>query len=381
MTETNDILGLSERDFVASGEEENARGSKGFAGLSTLVSEVDLVQPPRPRSEPDLPNQGGADSSRRADGETSLPGGRSYQPSTPETSGSSARKWLWIVGVVAVISVIGLVSKERTSPASSYVPSPYNTAQDSPVPIQALRPDESKPPVGQNLIFSMSQIRYCLAEDIRMDGAKAALNNYNGADVDRFNAMVGDYNSRCGHFRYRSGSLESAKSEVAQFADVLKKEGEARFSSNVDSSPSKKDASVGDETRMDLNSVSLNAEDAKQLVTILNSKTNTCSFNAKCSLGKFDLLPVDIDADGKSEYLVTVDGYCGSGGCSTFLYKEYPSTGWRQIAGAFGWVGISKNQHNGYLNLVVQNKVYRSTGGWDMSTQEYTWSGSVYQRR
>src|SRR3546814_1009207 len=67
-------------------------------------------------------------------------------------------------------------------------------------------PTGSKPPVGQNLVLSSEQIRYCLAEDIRMDGAKSAINNYSDYDVDRFNAMVADYNSRCGSFRYRSGA-------------------------------------------------------------------------------------------------------------------------------------------------------------------------------
>jgi hypothetical protein len=45
-----------------------------------------------------------------------------------------------------------------------------------------------------------------LAEDIRMDGAKSALNNYIDADVDRFNAMVADYNSRCSSFKYQTNN-------------------------------------------------------------------------------------------------------------------------------------------------------------------------------
>ena len=45
-----------------------------------------------------------------------------------------------------------------------------------------------------------------MAEDIRIDGAKSALNNYVDADVDRFNAMVGDYNSRCSSFKYQTNN-------------------------------------------------------------------------------------------------------------------------------------------------------------------------------
>jgi len=82
------------------------------------------------------------------------------------------------------------------------------------------------------LVFSTAQIRYCLAEDIRMDGAKAALNNYSDSDVDRFNAMVADYNSRCGSFRYRSGALESARRDVEPYRSQLQAEGRSRFARN-----------------------------------------------------------------------------------------------------------------------------------------------------
>jgi peptidoglycan hydrolase-like protein with peptidoglycan-binding domain len=81
-------------------------------------------------------------------------------------------------------------------------------------------------------VFSTAQIRYCLAEDIRMEGAKAALNNYSDSDVDRFNAMVADYNSRCGSFRYRSGALESARRDVEPYRGQLQVEGRSRFVRN-----------------------------------------------------------------------------------------------------------------------------------------------------
>jgi len=62
-----------------------------------------------------------------------------------------------------------------------------------------------------------------------MEGAKAAVNNYSDSDVDRFNAMVADYNSRCGSFRYRSGALESARRDVEPYRSQLQAEGRSRF--------------------------------------------------------------------------------------------------------------------------------------------------------
>lgn len=143
---------------------------------------------------------------------------------------------MWVFGIAAVIGVlwiIGQSEKSPTSPAPAYSP-PVETATPSysPPPAQPQAPSlvqESKPPVGQDLVFSTAQIRYCLAEDIRMEGAKAALNNYSDSDVDRFNAMVADYNSRCSSFRYRSGMLESARRDVEPYRSQLQAEGRSVF--------------------------------------------------------------------------------------------------------------------------------------------------------
>ncbi len=88
------------------------------------------------------------------------------------------------------------------------------------------------------MVLSTAQIGYCLAEDIRMEGAKAALNNYSDYDVNRFNAMVADYNSRCGSFRYRSGALESASRDVEPDRAQLQAEGQDRFARGSTSSTS-----------------------------------------------------------------------------------------------------------------------------------------------
>src|SRR3546814_18190061 len=62
-----------------------------------------------------------------------------------------------------------------------------------------------------------------------MDSAKSAINNYSDYDVDRFNAMVADYNSRCGSFRYRSGALTSARRDIEPYRRQLQSDGRSRF--------------------------------------------------------------------------------------------------------------------------------------------------------
>lgn len=221
---------------MAEGEEQKKEEGKGFAGLSSLVSEVDTTLPPAVKEE--LADTSGASPStpRRAtqpdQPQPSQP--QTYQEPPQPSSGSSGGKW--VLGIAAIISVLWLIgqsNKNTSSPAPSYSP-PAQTATSSysPPPAQPQapsRPAESKPPVGQNLVFSRDQIAYCVAEDIRMEGAKSAVtavNNYSDSDVDRFNTMVADYNSRCSSFRYRKGALESVRSSIEPYRSQLYSEGQ-----------------------------------------------------------------------------------------------------------------------------------------------------------
>lgn len=219
-------------------EEENNKKNegKGFAGLSSLVSDVDTTPlPPAPKTESaGATTSTGRPASQAAQPQPQQPTQRqTYQEPPQPSSGSSGGKWvLGIAVVVGLLWLIGQSSKNTPSLTPAYSPPAQSAAPSYSPPAQPQAPSlpqESKPPVGQDLVFSTAQIRYCLAEDIRMEGAKAALNNYSDSDVDRFNAMVADYNSRCGSFRYRSGALESARRDVEPYRGQLQAEGRGRF--------------------------------------------------------------------------------------------------------------------------------------------------------
>lgn len=222
---------------MAAEEENNKKNEgKGFAGLSSLVSDVDTTPPPpAPKTESaGSTTSTGRPASPAAQPQPQQPPQRQmYQEPPQPSSGSSGGKWiLGIAAVVGLLWLIGQSNKPTSSSAPAYSPPAQSAAPSYSPPAQPQAPSlpqESKPPVGQDLVFSTAQIRYCLAEDIRMDGAKAALNNYSDSDVDRFNAMVADYNSRCGSFRYRSGALESARRDVEPYRSQLQAEGRSRF--------------------------------------------------------------------------------------------------------------------------------------------------------
>lgn len=108
------------------------------------------------------------------------------------------------------------------------------TASDEQPP-QATEPvasstEEDEPPVGTGQTFTDNEIRYCLSQSIRLNGAQSAMNKYSQADVDRYNALVDDYNSRCASFQYPAGDLQSVQGEVNQNTATLMAQGEALLS-------------------------------------------------------------------------------------------------------------------------------------------------------
>ena len=86
------------------------------------------------------------------------------------------------------------------------------------------------PPVGTNHVLSSAQIRYCVAENIRLAAAQQIIHDTDVvSDVLRFNDMIEDYNSRCSEYRYRRGALESAQGEVERYRPLIELEGVNRF--------------------------------------------------------------------------------------------------------------------------------------------------------
>jgi TonB family protein len=80
--------------------------------------------------------------------------------------------------------------------------------QAAPMP---LTEDEALPPTGKGNLFSDAQVRYCLAQLIRVDAIRPLLNRYEREEVEQFNALVADFNARCGGYRYKDNALAEAK--------------------------------------------------------------------------------------------------------------------------------------------------------------------------
>lgn len=189
------------------------KGRKGFAGLDSMISEVET---PKPTPEPECKPESAPTPQVEAQ--------RGYAPPSSSSGGGSG-KW-WVVGICVFIFLtwIGGSDKNpsaRTASSPSYsAPAPatyYPPATRADVPEQSpviVSSEEEMPPVGSGLSFNRAQIRYCLSEKIRISAWQGQVNKYSETSVDAFNQAVNDYNMRCSNFRYRSGMLESVRTEV-----------------------------------------------------------------------------------------------------------------------------------------------------------------------
>ena len=207
------------------------KNKKGFSGLSSLASEVDeTVAEQASRNEQ---AQKSADSQREGKPQPSPRTGaptasRAPPPKSDQevvasgtsrvpTSSSSGAKWFWgLVGIGVLIWLFNVAQEDsrRPSRTPSYTP-PSSSPSYAPTPTPGAQVSDlefTRPPVGDNNVLSVAQIRWCLREDIRIEVLRPLPTT--NSQIDQFNAVVSDYNRRCGSYRYRQGTLTRAQREV-----------------------------------------------------------------------------------------------------------------------------------------------------------------------
>jgi hypothetical protein len=109
------------------------------------------------------------------------------------------------------------------SPAPLPTPSPVVPERPPAVMIGA------KPAVGTNLVLTQPEIVYCLADKLRIETWKGALDGKPPRVLSRFNATVDEYNSRCGSYRYRRSDMDSAQVDVDRLRDAIQKEARSKI--------------------------------------------------------------------------------------------------------------------------------------------------------
>jgi hypothetical protein len=222
--------------MTAAESAEERSSALGFAGLQSLGSDVvpaieearrlsraRASQSPSTAGQPSVQGEHVAPSASFA-GTEEVP---ARAGTKPKPTGNGLLGWLAAVAVVWIIASVGNSSPSTPSRSSSSVEEGAPSGISSTVDHQ--RPSEVRPSVGVDQILSPAEIRYCVAESIRINGAERVLNEYSNSEIDRYNAMIRDYNGRCGQYQYRRGNLSDAQEAMEPFRADLELEGAQRL--------------------------------------------------------------------------------------------------------------------------------------------------------
>jgi len=99
---------------------------------------------------------------------------------------------------------------------------------ESSMPVEINTSTLTRPPLGSDHVLTRDQIRYCLAEEIRLQAARDQVATQR-VDIDRLNASVADLNTRCGSFKYQGDDLALAEADIAIRNAELVASGRAEF--------------------------------------------------------------------------------------------------------------------------------------------------------
>jgi len=184
---------------------------RGFAGLSSMVSKVEDVAPAN-ESKPSKNQK--ENEARVSVGETNTidppkPKTKKGTSNKPAKTGNGNRVYYVYLAVVVGAIVWGLSTDKQNSSSNSSRSS--SSSQWSATSNEQI---EETPPVGTTFTLTQPQLRYCLAEEIRIIETKRIMDNSSQIQVDSFNAFINDYNSRCGRYKYDRSVRERARTET-----------------------------------------------------------------------------------------------------------------------------------------------------------------------
>jgi hypothetical protein len=183
---------------------QNGKGI-GFAGLQSLVSDIHI--PPLPAAT--------ANSAAHAKSASVQPGA-SGGSATVVPDRDRGRWGLWIIGVIVVGAILigAFNSNNSGTGTSNTTAAPAPQAQPYVPPAQS-EIVESAPPAGDALPLSANEIAYCLASDARLTALKAMINDTSHKEIEGFNALISDFNSRCAQYHYRESDMSRAQSYIS----------------------------------------------------------------------------------------------------------------------------------------------------------------------
>lgn len=115
----------------------------------------------------------------------------------------------------------------------------------------------------------------------------------------------------------------------------------------------------------------------EELTPILNQHPCKRACKVQAHATEYSLDPVDLNGDGRYEYVVTDEGLCGSGGCAQMLFMR-GGRSWTKLLDLIGGrLTLMSTRSHGFADIVVPQVVYEPHKHSVNVT--YRWDGRRYQ--
>lgn len=115
----------------------------------------------------------------------------------------------------------------------------------------------------------------------------------------------------------------------------------------------------------------------EDITAILNQHPCKRSCKVQAHATEYTLDPVDVNGDGRYEYVVTDEGLCGSGGCAQMLFMRV-GRGWTKLLDLVGGrLTLMSTRSHGFADVMVSQVVYEPHKHSVNVT--YRWDGRQYQ--
>ena len=209
----------------------NETNKKGFGGLSDLKTDIDSIltenEVKSTQQSTAKPKEPAEEVSQASSSER-----KTYQNPLQDDSSKTNPLWWWFIGGIILFLIVAANSNEsattEAAPAATEEVAPAAEAMPAAAPAaEAYSQQETfyvRPPEGNDNVLSIAQIRYCLADGIKIDAIKEKVDATANNQIDKLNGLVADHNARCGSYRYRTGDDTTAQSDVNQQTSTLKQE-------------------------------------------------------------------------------------------------------------------------------------------------------------
>lgn len=193
---------------------------KGFAGLSSLKSDIDdIIKAAKEKKDTDTLDKVAQTTERETI--------NTHENNIPVEYNAPKKRWFWWLAaiVTAFVIMIALSGNKTAEEANNNVVTESSALVEAP---NSMR--EVKPTIGNGLTLSSDEITYCLAERLRLETINKNQDKYSSESLEPYNRYVDDYNSRCSDFRYEKYDMELAQNNVEKHKDEIIEEVKNRFS-------------------------------------------------------------------------------------------------------------------------------------------------------